>query len=79
MKKILLFTSDTCASCPGVKLRLDAAQITYEPVNISKDPRLAIKYGVKGVPLVLVLDDDGTPSAQFSASVRVADLKEAAA
>lgn len=57
---ILLFSTKTCANCPGVKRQLQAAGISFEDIDASKYPLLVKEYGVKAVPTMVVIDEVGT-------------------
>lgn len=61
--KALLFSDDGCSSCriwkPLFKKLMMSNGIEYEIVNPNVDKEIKRKYGVKGIPDTIFLDDDG--------------------
>lgn len=58
MTRIIKFEKNDCAPCNQVSEFLDRRGITYEKVNPFDTPELAIRYKVRTVPTVIVLDQD---------------------
>ena len=58
MAKVLKFTKQNCIPCEQVTSWLNANRIQYESINPFDNPELAIKFKVKTVPTVLILDGD---------------------
>jgi len=56
--KVMLFTTQFCAKCPGVKKKLEAAGIEVEEVNAIKYPQIVKEFGVKSVPTLVVTHPD---------------------
>jgi glutaredoxin len=56
--KVMLFTTQFCAKCPGVKKKLEAAGIEVEEVNAIKYPQLVKEYNVKAVPTIVVVNGE---------------------
>jgi glutaredoxin 3 len=64
VKNITIFTTGTCAYCPMVKKYLTAKGLTYDEVNLDKEPHrqqeaLAIS-GAMTVPVTVVTKQDNT-------------------
>ena len=60
MKKIILFTSNTCPHCHTAKTYLRENDISFEEKNISSDlsaRRELINRGIKGVPTFIIGDE----------------------
>lgn len=38
MKSITVYTTDRCSKCVGAKILLDRREISYQEVNLAKDP-----------------------------------------
>jgi glutaredoxin 3 len=38
MKSITVYTTDRCSKCAGAKMLLDRREISYQEVNLAKDP-----------------------------------------
>jgi glutaredoxin 3 len=58
MRKVTVYTTETCKSCEQVKLLLDTREIPYEEVFLRRDSdehrRLAERTGMSTLPLVFV-------------------------
>jgi thioredoxin 1 len=60
--KVLKFYADWCAPCKALTGIIDEyykGDIPIESVNIEEQSDMALKYKVRGVPVCVLLDDDG--------------------
>lgn len=57
--KYLKFYSPTCQPCQQVDQILREKGIEYESINVLEDKETRSKFGIMGVPTVIVLDDEG--------------------
>ena len=61
--KLLKFYAPWCAPCKGLSLVIagagDKITLPIEEVNIDEDIDTAVKYGVRSVPTLVVVDDQG--------------------
>lgn len=58
MTRIIKFEKNDCAPCDQVSDFLDRKGISYEKVNPFDQPDLAIRFKVRTVPTVIVLEND---------------------
>ena len=58
MKKILKFEKNDCNPCAMVSDILDKSGVQYEKVNPFNSPELAMKYKVRSVPAVILVDQE---------------------
>lgn len=58
MKKIVKFEKKDCNPCVMVSNFLDGNGIEYQKINPFDQPQLAMKYKVRTVPTVILLDED---------------------
>lgn len=58
MKKLIKFEKTDCNPCTMVSEFLDKKGISYERVNAFDNPEMAMKFRVRSVPTVLLLDDE---------------------
>jgi len=58
MARIIKFEKNDCAPCAQVSAYLDNKGVSYESINPFEEPELAVKFKVRTVPTVLVLEDD---------------------
>ena len=58
MARIIKFEKNDCAPCAQVSTYLDNKGITYETVNPFDSPELAVKFKVRTVPTVIVLENE---------------------
>ena len=61
MKKVIRFTASWCQPCKMLAKTLEDVQtnLPIEIVDIDKDSDVAIEYGIRGVP-TMVMVEDGT-------------------
>lgn len=61
--KVLKFYATWCAPCKGLEMIVesikDQLSIPVQNVNIEEDIDLAMKYNVRSVPVMVVIDEDG--------------------
>jgi thioredoxin 1 len=58
--KLLKFEKENCAACLMVQNFLDANNVTVEKVNPFENPKLAANFMISSVPVIILLDDEGT-------------------
>ncbi|MFD1164684.1 glutaredoxin family protein [Sphingobacterium daejeonense] len=58
MARIIKFEKNDCAPCAQVSAYLDNKGISYETVNPFDEPELAVRFKVRTVPTVIVLEND---------------------
>jgi len=59
-RKLLRFTASWCQPCKMLAKTLEGITIDYpiETIDIDESSNLAIQYGVRGVPTLVMLQDD---------------------
>ena len=62
MKKILYFTASWCGPCKALAPRMEslANQIKYDKIDVDQNSDLSAKYGIRGVPCLVLVDENGT-------------------
>ena len=60
MRKVLRFTASWCQPCKMLARTLEDITTDYpiETIDIDESQDLAIQYGVRGVPTLVMLEDD---------------------
>ncbi len=58
MARIIKFEKNDCAPCAQVSAYLDSKGIAYETINPFDEPELAVKFKVRTVPTMIVLEND---------------------
>lgn len=78
MKKIVRFTASWCAPCKMLARNLEEAnlEIPIEVVDIDLNNELAIEYGIRGIPTLVLFDEVGNVSKRVSGLQSVEQLKE---
>lgn len=78
MKKIVRFTASWCAPCKMLARNLEEAnlEIPIEVVDIDFNNELAIEYGIRGIPTLVLFDEVGNVSKRVSGLQSVEQLKE---
>jgi len=59
MKKVIRFTASWCQPCKMLAKTLEDIQtnLPIEVLDIDAEPNIAIEYGIRGVPTLLMVED----------------------
>jgi len=62
MKTILYFTASWCGPCKALAPRMEklSNQINYRKIDIDSNQDLSMKYGIRSVPSLVLVDENGT-------------------
>jgi thioredoxin 1 len=76
-KRILRFTASWCQPCKSLAMNLESANLglPIEVVDIDVQDELAVEYGIRGVP-TLVLMDENIEVKRLVGSKTVKELQE---
>ena len=76
--KVLKFYSKTCGPCKVLEKNLQVADIPHENVDIQSTEgyAIAIKYEVRTVPTLLLVDNEGNIVKRRNGLLNVQELKE---
>lgn len=60
MKRILRFTASWCAPCKALAKQLEEMEVNIpiEVIDIDSSPTLAMDYGIRSVPTMVMLDEN---------------------
>ena len=58
MKKIIKFEKNDCNPCAMVSEFLDKKGVKYERINAFDNPEMAMKFMVRTVPTVILMEND---------------------
>ena len=74
MKKILRFTASWCGPCKMLAKTLEDVDLgmPIEVIDIDENSELAQKFGVRGVPTLIMVEDD----KEIKRQVGLAQLKQ---
>ena len=61
MKKILYFSAAWCGPCRtlGPIMESLSGQINYEKIDVDNNQDLSIKYGIRNIPALVLVDEKG--------------------
>ena len=61
MKKILYFTAAWCGPCKtlGPIIESLSGQINYQKIDVDSNQDMSIKYGVRNVPSLILINEKG--------------------
>lgn len=58
--KVLKFAAEWCGPCKMLSKTLEGyTDVEIQEIDIDKDQEVAIRYGIRGVPTLVLLDDNG--------------------
>ena len=62
MKTILYFTASWCGPCKALApiMKKLSDQINYRKIDVDSNQDLSMKYGVRNVPSLVLVDENGT-------------------
>ena len=60
-KRILYFSAAWCGPCKtlGPIMESVAGQVNYQKIDVDNNQDLSIKYGVRNIPTLILLDETG--------------------
>ena len=61
MRKLIKFSASWCQPCKALAANMkyvEFGDVQYEDVDIDENMELAKKYGIRGVPTLVLLEDD---------------------
>ena len=61
MKKILYFSAAWCGPCKmlGPIMESVSDQVNYQKIDVDNNQELSIKYGVRNIPTLVLVDSSG--------------------
>ena len=61
MKKILYFSAAWCQPCKmlGPIMESVSDQVNYQKIDVDNNQELSIKYGVRNIPTLVLVDNSG--------------------
>ena len=67
MKKVIRFTASWCEPCKMLAKTLEDVQtnLPIEVVDIDKDSNTAIEFGIRGVPTLVKVDENGNVTGRM--------------
>lgn len=76
--KILRFTASWCQPCKGLAMNLEEAnlQMPIEVIDIDVQSEIAVEYGIRGVPTLVMMDENNNVVKRLVGSKTVTELKE---
>ena len=76
--KVLKIYSETCGPCKVLEKNLQAAGISHENVDVDSEQgeELVSKYKVRGIPTLLLVNDEDHVINRYTGVMNVEELKD---
>jgi thioredoxin 1 len=76
--KILRFTASWCQPCKSLAKNLEEANLSVpiEVIDIDIQSDVAVEYGIRGVPTLVLMDENHNIMKKLVGSKTVTELKE---
>lgn len=77
--KVLKFAAEWCGPCKMLGKTLEnyyKGDVPIQEIDIDKDQEVAIRYGIRGVPTCVLLDDNGTELRRVSGMMMIDDFEK---
>ena len=77
MNKVIRFTASWCGPCKSLAMNLEQAnlQMPIEVIDIDVQSDVAVEYGIRGVPTLVMLDEN-IEVKRLVGSKTITELKE---
>jgi thioredoxin 1 len=74
--KLLKFYADWCGPCKMLSRVMEDVELPYpvEEINIDKQQDLAIQYGIRGVPTLILVDEESKEVRRVSGMLMESQL-----
>ena len=74
--KLLKFYADWCGPCKMLSRVMEDVTLPYpiEEINIDNDQDQAVKYGIRGVPTLVLVDDENNEVRRVSGMLMESQL-----
>lgn len=79
---VAVFTASTCSTCQGMwqkAVPLQSDQVVVQQLEVTEHRDLHQRYGIDGVPLIVIADHEGVVRASFVGPATATDLWAAVA
>ena len=76
--KILRFTASWCQPCKSLAMNLEEANLNLpiEVIDIDIHSDIAVEYGIRGVPTLVMMDENNNVMKRLVGSKTVTELRE---
>ena len=75
--KILKFQAEWCGPCKMLSKTLEGYdEVEIQEIDIDADQEVAIRYGIRGVPTLVLLDDNGAEVRRKSGMMMMNDFEK---
>jgi len=73
--KVLKFSASWCQPCKTLTTQLESLAANYEEIDADTDPDKFKAFGIRNVPTLVLLDNNGIEKDRLTGSVTLPKLK----
>lgn len=75
--KVLKFSASWCSPCKMLSKTLEGYEgVEIQEIDIDANQEVAIRYGIRGVPTLVLLDDGGSELRRKSGMMMLGDFEK---
>tara|TARA_B100000768_G_scaffold165765_1_gene168577 strand:- start:689 stop:931 length:243 start_codon:yes stop_codon:yes gene_type:complete len=75
MSKIYYFSADWCGPCKALGPTMEKSGLPYQKVNVDSDQDLSTKYGIRSIPTLVKVDNNGNEISRITGNKPMAEIK----
>ena len=76
MSKIYYFSAGWCAPCKELSPTMETSGLPYQKIDVDTDKKLSTKYGIRNIPVLIKVDDNGNETSRLVGNNTLDTIKD---